>query len=530
MVDLANDPNAKLLGAGRSGKVFLIRNQTGLLARKIFYADKVAYLIHYFFFGSPNPYIWNEDAINCAFYRRRILSYLVQFWFDQDLRVAEAISTSWNQKFKAYQMDTEFIQGRHVALRQPLNQERIGELSTLVHHIMIPLQNKLIQAGFDGLVWQAGKGTPTALNNFLLTSNISDQYSFVWIDLESGVPALFPLNFLALISFYLPKSIKHGRALFDDVDTQKLKQYVNNFQVNLKQTIGTQQFNELVEYIDQLELHQKKWKSMKRVDRSIQYQLKKELITKQQASWYSNHPLLWYRREFFRILGEVFNNVLIKLPIRIFNKLIQIRYKLFVSRFRKFLFSQRYRLTIAKNYVAKRINIWQDRKQLKNEEADDFLKHLNRETSSEYLNDFGVHLGIKILIKITEYLVIPLLYLIGLIDELFFITWLILGGPIYRTVYTSWRVIQSFINRKEIPWIAFLVGLIPTIGILAYPCQLIYSAQGKKKKIAQFIVYDFFSVIGEKIPGWGGTDTQTEHFFNHLADKIARHKNRTKSL
>jgi hypothetical protein len=92
-------------------------------------------------------------------------------------------------------------------------------------------------------------------------------------------------------------------------------------------------------------------------------------------------------------------------------------------------------------------------------------------------------------------------------------------------MYTSWRVIQAVIYRKEIPWIAFLVGLMPRIGLLAYPCQLVYSAQGKKKKIAQFIVDDFFSVIGEKIPGWGGKDTQTEHFFNHLAARIASRKN-----
>lgn len=102
------------------------------------------------------------------------------------------------------------------------------------------------------------------------------------------------------------------------------------------------------------------------------------------------------------------------------------------------------------------------------------------------------------------------------------ITWLIVGGSVYRTIYTSWRVFQAAIARQEIPWIALLVGSIPTAGILAYPCQIIWSAQGKKQRIAQFILYDFLTRIGTKIPGWGGEDTHTEHFFNQIADKIAR--------
>jgi hypothetical protein len=148
------------------------------------------------------------------------------------------------------------------------------------------------------------------------------------------------------------------------------------------------------------------------------------------------------------------------------------------------------------------------------------LQHLERESSSDYLNDFGVHLGIKMFFMVIELVFVPLLYLVSFIDEFIVVTWLIAGGPIYRTVYTLWRMLQNASNRKEIPWIAFLVGFIPTFGVLAYPCQIIFSAQGKKKKIAKFIVYDFFSKIGAKIPIWGGEDTQTEHFFNRFADKL----------
>jgi len=43
---------------------------------------------------------------------------------------------------------------------------------------MKPLQKRLIESGFDGLVWQAGKGNPVALNNFLL----DNKRNWVWID------------------------------------------------------------------------------------------------------------------------------------------------------------------------------------------------------------------------------------------------------------------------------------------------------------------------------------------------------------
>lgn len=150
---------------------------------------------------------------------------------------------------------------------------------------MLPLQKKLIQAGFDGLVWQAGKGNPVALNNFLLIDDSApDSYHFVWIDLESGVPALIPLNLLSLFSFYLPKSFKYGQALFDDVDNSKLKNYINTYKVPLEAQLGSSRYSTILDYIERLEYHQNRWKLMRRVDRSIQYQLKKGRLTEAQAN------------------------------------------------------------------------------------------------------------------------------------------------------------------------------------------------------------------------------------------------------
>lgn len=521
MATQPQDSTDKLLGAGRSGQVFLVNTSEGCVARKVFFEDKLANLVHYFFFGTPNPYIWNLDLIHCAYYRRKILGYLVQFWFDSKLKIADAISLDWNEKCKAYQLDTQFIQGRSVALHQPFNQDSGQELHELTRCVMKPLQKHLIKAGFDGLIWQAGKGNPVALNNFLLESVSEEGCIFVCIDVESGVPALFPLNILTLFSFYLPKSFEHGNALFDDVNIGKLKDYINTHQDSLENKLSSKEYIQIIENVYQLEYHQKKWKALNRVNRSIQYQFKKDYINQEQAIWYAQHPVNWYFREIGRILRKVLKKLTIDLPKKAFKKLITLQYLVILKRIFKFIYSQRYRLKITRDYVSKRIERWHHRKHLRDEQANLLLTELERESASDYLNDFAVHLGIKVVTKAIE-LSIPLLFAIGLLDEVVAITWFIIGGPIYRSTYTLYRMLQAAREGKALPWVALFVGLLPTIGDIAYPCQIIYLAGGKRGKVARFIVYDFFTRLGEKIPIWGGEDTQTEHFFNQGAHRLIR--------
>jgi hypothetical protein len=515
------DSTDKLLGAGRSGQVFLVNTSEGCVARKIFFEDKLANLVHYLFFGTPNPYIWNPDLIHCAYYRRKILGYLVQFWFDSKLKIADAINLEWNEKFKAYQLDTKFIKGRAVALHQPFKRDSSKELHELTHCVMKPLQKHLIKAGFDGLVWQAGKGNPVALNNFLLESATEEGCIFVCIDVESGVPALFPLNILTLLSFYLPKSFQHGNALFDDVNVGRLKDYVNTHQEALENKLNSKKYTQIIEYINQLEYHQKKWKLLNRVNRSIQYQLRKDFISEEQANWYTEHPARWYLREIGRILRKVLKKLAITFPKKILSKLLTFPYILTLQRVFRFIYSQRYRLKVTRDYVGRRIEKWHHRKQINDEEANLLSTELERDSASDYLNDFAVHLGIKVVTKFIE-LSIPILFAIGLLDEVVAITWFLIGGPIYRSIYTLYRMLQAAREGKALPWVALLVGLLPTIGDIAYPCQIIYLAGGRRGKVARFIVYDFFTRLGEKIPIWGGEDTLTEHFFNQCAHRLIR--------
>ncbi|MGL5192114.1 MAG: hypothetical protein ACRC8Y_00730 [Chroococcales cyanobacterium] len=523
MINSQANSNMELLGAGRSGEVFLLKTPEGKIARKIFYGDKITDLIHYFFFGAPNPYMWNEDALNCAYYRRRILENLVQFWFGSHLTVANATDRGWNEESKSYQLDTEFSPGEAVSLHHPFNHDKDWQVEVLVNRVMQPLQKWLIKSGFDGLVWQAGKGNPVALNNFLLTKDDRDNYQFVWIDLESGVPALIPLNFLTLFTFYLPKCFHHKRPLFDDVDMDRLNAYVETNRVGLEDTLGVKTYQEMVSDIEHIGYHQRNWKEMPRFQGSIYYQLKKGKITENEANRYLQNPLRWYLRELIRLGRKLPYKLLVRLPVKLFNFFTSIPYFGFIRGLFKVLFFRRYRFKVATDYVNRRLQRWTDRNQLTDEESDYFFHHLHNDHSSEYLGDFGVHLGMKVFVKIFEYIISPLLYAAGLIDEATLVLLLIFGGPVSRTLYTVLRMFQAAGEGKELPWVAFLMGLIPSFfGNIAYPCQMIYSASGPRGKLARFIVYDTFSRVGDKFPIWGGEDTLTEHYFNHGADRLVR--------
>src|SRR6185436_20569153 len=140
----------KELGRGRSGVVYRCRDAQGRdVARKVFGGDGAATLVHYVFFGAPNPYVWNEDAIACAFHRRAILEWLVRYWFRERLSVATAYGFAWNEAHGAWVLDTKFVDGRPTALHHPFSATRDGEVETLRRDIMKPLQRLLAASGFD---------------------------------------------------------------------------------------------------------------------------------------------------------------------------------------------------------------------------------------------------------------------------------------------------------------------------------------------------------------------------------------------
>ena len=516
------------IGRGRSGTVFKRSIQNGKdLAVKVFSgADELTKFVNYIFTGAPNAYSWCEDAVKCAHYRREILSILIPYWFGSHVKIAKSFGTGWHKDAKAYKMKTEFITGRPVNLHHPFSSETDWELNDLTAKVMKPLQKRLIESGFDGPVWQAGKGNPIALNNFLL----EDKGNWVWIDAESGVPALFPLNPFSLFSFYLPCSFKHKRALFDDVDIKKLNLYLKGTKDNLIKQIGASEFDQLMYLVKKLGDHQDIWKSIRRTQKSLTYHLKKEKLTQEQVDWYSKHQLAWYSRELTKLFKRGIVKITYTVPAKIIRKLLSVNYWQLIKNTIRFIFIGKYRKVRVEELVKKRIAEWEDRDQLSKKHADYLRDQAEHESTSPYLADFILLIGLKPLTNIIEVVLLPALYAMGVINAATLAIGISLGGVIYRTIYTLGKIIYEhflFSREERHPrWIALMVGMIPTIGNAAYPAQMVYFASSRSKELAEFLVYDIMARTGAKIPIWGGKDTRTEHFFNHLPDILIRKRKR----
>jgi hypothetical protein len=515
--------NKKYLGKGRSGVVFLQTSSQGkLMATKIFSGeDSLAKLANYIFYGAPNAYSWSEDAVRCAHLRRKILEKLLPYWFNDQLRIASSYGTAWNAEMNAFEIQTEFIKGRHVSLHHPYSKAGGVELKNLVNNLTVPLQEKLNESGFDGLVWQAGLGNPTAISNFML----HDDGKWVWIDAESGVPALFPLNPIALIKFYIPKTFQYGAPLFDDVNVRKLRSYLEVHKTRFCDHVGHAGYPSVMADIDQLEKHQDAWKGMSRTRKGISSQLQFKKINQRQADLYFRHPYLWYPRELGRVIISMFRLLFYVLPIKVFNRFKLFPYAALFGNAYGFVFSNQRRKKIIENYVFGRIASWKRRQQLSEEHATLLSDQLAHESSTPYFTDFMVVIALKPVVKAVQIFGLPGLYAMGLIGEIALGTGIAFGGSIYRTLYTLIRMAFEMLKPpgSRLPrTIALLVGVLPTVGSGGYAVQIIFSAAHSSKQLAEFIIYDMSSVVGEKIPIWGGKDTRTEHFFNHLPDITLR--------
>jgi hypothetical protein len=495
------------------------RGDKSPVAIKIFHGDTLSNLIHYVLTGAPNPYIWNEDAIQAAYHRRRVLAHLIRAWFGERLDIADASAVRWNRESRAWELEAQFVPGGEVPLLHPFRPED-PTLDELVHRVMRPFQARLREAGLDGVVWQAGLGNPVALNNYLVLSPVR----FSLIDAESGVPALFPLNPLPLLTFYLPRSWHHRQALFDHIDVPRLRRYLRDQSAALG--FSEAEWQALRHHVEQLEYHQGRWQHMSRTARAVEYQRLKGRLTDEQALFYLARPVRWKLRETRRAEKKAMRLIL-RLPLRLFRWLQRYPWR---DRFRQmglFVRSHDYRETIARDYVQRRLDDWERRQQMSPDHAARLRQDLEQPASAEashYLSDFGVHLGLKATFQLVEVIAFSVLVAAGVLPLWVLGLILALDGLIYRTAYTLYRIAHAFVRRRRRPWFALLVGLVPLLGSLAFPAQMVYSVHEHESQLGRFIIYDTLTRLGRKIPIWGGQNTLTEHRFNRFAHWILRRR------
>ncbi|MCP3957192.1 MAG: hypothetical protein GY719_05010 [bacterium] len=536
----AAEPALEKVGRGRSAEVYLGHDAGGRpIARKIFTGDLASTVVLYLLTGAPNPYTWCEPAIRSAWARRRILGHLVGYWFGDKVRLPRADSWCWNPEHRAYEIGAELIDGCHVPLRGPEEIHAAADpVRDLVDEVMKPLQRHLDESGFDGLVWQAGRGNPVASSNFMLedpmmeNSMLEDpmledgdsaaqngQRRWVWIDLESGVPALFALNPLATAGFYLPKSLRHRGWLFDDVDVPKLRRYVDEHRADLESAIGASALAEISVETDDLERHQRQWKSIPRYRRSIGYELSQGRIDQAQAEHYRERPFAWYALT----LPAGALRATRKLARKAWHGLAWLaRFEVLppVRAVWSFGTSQRYRARLARRLVAARIQAWADRRFLDRDMVERLHSQLRHDDVSSYVTDFGVHLAMKPFIKALQWFALPPMLALGWIDMAAVGFILIAGGLIGRVAYTAGRFAQAVVQRQRRPWMALGISCLPVVGNAAYPAELVYDSTGRSGEVARFILYDSMAQVGRSLPIWGGADSLTEHWFNRLGDVV----------
>jgi hypothetical protein len=547
------------VGRGRSGVVYFeLGEDRAPHAIKVFTGEGASAAVLWLLTGAPNPYIWNDNAVASAVYRRQVLATLVRYWFGDHLRLPRMYGWSWSARHRAFQLDVEFIDGHHAPLRHPEHSQNDTLIHELVQEVMKPLQRHLVEAGFDGLLWQAGLGNPVATNNFMIdtsdarpertprkkTSNVDARKTeprhegerppilsdgvrdcpsgrrWVWIDLESGVPALFPFNPVRLLDYYLPKSWRHGRPLFDDVDIDRLGNYLRRHRARIEANLGARAVEETLAAFAQLERRQSAWKALGRLRRSITYAAKRGIISDKQAQRYLERPIRWYAKMSVAFVSSTLRDAT-KWLTRLGSSLSAIDWRAGGRTIWLFLCSQRFRTRLARRYVLRRIGSWERRRHLVAADCHRLRKELLHDESAEYVTDFGVHLAIKPIMKSAQWLFVPALMGTGAVDPFFGAALLAGGGAIARTAYTSGRAIQALRRRQEPPLVALALGLVPVLGNIAYPAQLAYAAE-HTHTLARFIIYDALASIGRAVPVWGGPDTMTEHWFIHLFNATER--------
>ncbi|MEM6578403.1 MAG: hypothetical protein AAF678_07915 [Pseudomonadota bacterium] len=532
MTYLTQDLKRPEIGRGRSGIVYLQDTGEGSqLACKVFDSRGLTKVVQILTLGAPNPYVWNADAVQCARLRRNILEALVPIWTDGKVGVAEAVAALRNDEHQTFELQTRMVRGWAAHLHHPLSDEFDGEAEGLWHDAMPSLRKHLTEAGFDGLLWQAGEGNPVALNNFLFEPDRHDAPArdgtpptgrWIWIDLESGVPAIFPLSLKVLFSYSLRHWRRLGRPMFDDVDVGRLTAYLEENADALKHALGAAAYDDLVANARHLGEHQSRWKSVGRHDSSIQYRLMRGDIDQAEAAYFTEHRLRWRLTEAKRALLSL--GKALKAGGRAVAGLVRrINLTKAVSSTWKYLASQTYRETFIQDFLRQRIEKWQKRGQLNDRDAQRLLEQVGAPDASVYMTDFGIHLAIKPAVKAVQYWVLPALFAFGVLNAATLAVLILAGGSLARSAYTLGRLLQSAARGAEKPWIALWVGVLPIVGNLAYPAQMIYSSGGKDEKLAQFMMDDGFARVGRHLPIWGGEDTWTEHAWNRVPYRISRY-------
>jgi hypothetical protein len=516
------------------------------------------------------PYRATASAVWAAYFRRKALRLLTEYWYGVPC-VADALYVRWDTESKAFVLGTEYIAGHGPRLSSPdpyllqrwlgrrsLPPRPVDDMDTLVA-FMDQLRSHLQESGFTGAQWQVDRRTLVATANCL-----HDGDKWVVVDLESGVPAV-------TMPQYLLQGLHMGRLpLFDDTEFATLWSYVERHEEAVSQRLGPEGLRDLRRVIKELEEHERLWKMgeiallreprrwarpedrahirRQALDRWLQEgRISPESARLMEASslrflghWacggivgWARHGTRFVRTRDYRVaviapyiaawviagrlhantgaellrnprlipLGMLALSAMLPAPIVRFFRDAQYR-ALTLRQAYRMLVDGHYQLYIAKQFINRRIEAWESAQRLTPVESEVLRRTVATPSAQEYVRGVGMHLALKAFLP--SPLLDPLFVGVAVTTGSLYPLALLFIRSLAITAYTVTRWIKCPDLRFGT---AFAVGLVPKLGILAYPSQLFTV----HPELASFLLRDFASRLGEWLPIYGGRHTLTEH-------------------
>ncbi|QEG00704.1 hypothetical protein Mal15_47760 [Stieleria maiorica] len=173
----------------------------------------------------------------------------------------------------------------------------------------------------------------------------------------------------------------------------------------------------------------------------------------------------------------------------------------------------RYQTYVGLRYIRHAIRRWEREQRIGSDDAAELSRQVDAQEVATYARGMALHLAVKA----CSPWVVPakyggLLAAIATGNVWFLLPWLVL--PLARTLVTllSWFSSGRSVRHLE----ALLWGLLPTIGSLAFPIQLLV----RRPLLAHFLIRDFASRLGRRLPIYGGKDSRTEMMLIGWCDRI----------
>jgi hypothetical protein len=568
----------KTLGRGRGARVDLMRDQRSnrLIAEKVFGFGRglsllITKTLYRLCYQAPFAYRATASAVWAAYYRRKALRLLTEYWFGVPC-VADALYVRWDAESKAFVLGTDYIAGHGPRLSPPdpylvqrwlrrrsLPPRPTDDMDTLVA-FMEQLRSHLQESGFTGTQWQIDRRTLVATANCL-----HDGDKWVVVDLESGVPAV-------TMPQYLLQGLRMGRLpLFDDTEFTTLWSYVARHEEALSQRLGPERLRDLRHVIKELDAHERLWKTgeiallreprrwarpenrahirRQALDRWLQEgRISPESARLLEAStlrflghWafgrmvsWARHGARFVRDQDYRVTvvaphiaawvaagrlhadtgAELLRNPrLLPLGMLALSAMLPAPIIRFFRdpQYRAVTVRQAYRMLVDGRYQLFLAQQFINRRIEAWESAQRLTpaeaEMLRQTVATPSAQEYVRGVGVHLALKA---------FLPSLLLDPLFVGAAVTMGSLYplaliliRSLAITAYTATRWIKRPDLRFgTALAVGLVPKFAILAYPSQLFTV----HPELASFLLRDFASRLGEWLPVYGGRHTLTEHF------------------